>query len=576
MSQDEQNRLAEVLKLRVGDNHDLAIAAMVASATKQELDAGDILFNEGDVSDALFVVVRGRLRITRLSPSEPDGFDLLGEVGRGSVVGELGIIDDAPRAASVSAIRPALVFRVSRTDFDRLSDAHPRFALALFRSLLSTTVRGTPIHNPSVTIAVACLGVNRAHVVDNIAAELARHDVVHVVDADAMGAYDEAREAGHVLLDLGADPKQVIEKAIDQADRLVLVVPEPPNSDQLQLIDAAAKRSALVPGRTVWVALEHQAHATKPVGASNLLAIAGIDEAHHLRAGNSGDLERLARLLAGVGVGLALGGGGARAFAHLGVLKAFSELGIPIDRIGGTSQGSVISAGHAMGYSPDQILAFNRPLQEQSIIDYTVPLVSLAKGQRIVEMLSPLDGYECEDLWTPWFAMTTNLTQARAEAIRTGNLKRAVRASVSLPGLFPPVPINGDLHVDGGLLDNVPGDILAADPSIGRVVAIDVTPPGGPRAKDDYGMSMTGTKAAVARMKRSGPIPGPASILVSSILVGSDRSRRKMVDDNMVDLYLSLNLKGVALLDFADLAAIADRGYQDSIEPLRSWWGTMT
>ncbi len=580
MEAEGRARLEDVLVDRVGARHQPGIEAMAEVAERVELVAGEVLLTEGTQSDAMFVITSGRLRVTRgghAGSHADQSVIVLREIGRGTVVGELGIIDDHPRSATVTAIRPTVAYRVSRDAFDAVSEHQPHFVLALFRSLLSAAVRGTRTNDPASVIAIGGLGGAGADAVEGILTELRRHGAVMRATPEQLSAGLADRPEDYVVVDLGPNLEAdsgFIASAIDNSDRVLVLVGADPSPADLTMLANAGRISNEIDGRTLWCAIEHPSGAAQARGATRLLAVDGVDEVHHYRQDRSTDLARIARLISGNGVGLALGGGGARAYGHLGVLQAFDELDIPIDRIGGTSQGGVISAWAAMGVNHKEMLTRASDLHQESVLDYTVPLVALTKGRRIVAKMAEFAEVEAENLWLPWFCITTNLTQGRAEVMRQGNLRQVLRATVSLPAIFPPVPIDGDLHVDGGLLDNVPADVLAADPSVSRVVAVDVTPPGGPRAKSDYGLSVGGRQAALAKVGRGGPLPDLMTTLTSSVLIGSDLARQSMLSKGLADVYLSLNLKGIGLFDFEGLEEIADRGWKAAHEPLRDWWAT--
>jgi predicted acylesterase/phospholipase RssA len=128
-----------------------------------------------------------------------------------------------------------------------------------------------------------------------------------------------------------------------------------------------------------------------------------------------------------------------------------------------------------------------------SLLDYTLPLASLLAGRRITRAIERYAAdWEIEDLWIPYFCVSTNLTTARTVVHRRGEVVRAVRASVSIPGVLPPVPDGADLLVDGGVLDNLPVEVARELDPHGTIVAIDVAPPRGPSARDDYGQSVSG------------------------------------------------------------------------------------
>jgi predicted acylesterase/phospholipase RssA len=284
-------------------------------------------------------------------------------------------------------------------------------------------------------------------------------------------------------------------------------------------------------------------------------------------------------LSGGVGYGLVMGGGGARGFAHLGVIQAMRELGVPIDRLGGSSMGSIFAAGAAMYEDHDQLVAACTD-QFDRLLDYTVPIVSLLKAKRITANLTAsLGGYDIEDLWIPLYVVSTNLTRSRSEVHRRGDLVTAVRASIAIPGLLPPVPMGDDLLVDGGVLNNVPADIMRADPSIGTVIAIDVAPQHGPHTSENYGMYVSGWRALrkfVGHGRRGAgstenSYPGVGSVLVRTMITGSERRRRAMQVDGTADLYLELEMDGVGLLEFDRMNHVMQRGYDAARPQLERW-----
>ena len=180
----------------------------------------------------------------------------------------------------------------------------------------------------------------------------------------------------------------------------------------------------------------------------------------HLRAGNDDHVRRLARLASGHGVGLVLSGGGARGFAHLGALRALRESGVPVDAVGGCSMGAPLAGGIALDLGDAELIALAEQ-QFHRLLDYTVPVVALLKGQRISKNIDENFGtFDIEDLWLPFYCVSTNLTTSRLKVHRRGPSAVAIRASVAIPGVLPPVPFDGDLLVDGGVLNNLPVQVM--------------------------------------------------------------------------------------------------------------------
>jgi predicted acylesterase/phospholipase RssA len=149
-----------------------------------------------------------------------------------------------------------------------------------------------------------------------------------------------------------------------------------------------------------------------------------------------------------------------------------------------------------------------------------------------------------------------------------------MRASVSIPGVLPPVPVDGELHADGGVLNNLPIDVMRQLNPGGIVIAVDVLPPRGPRAKMDFGRSVSGWKLAMNRVlpwRRSVPVPTVFGTILRAMFVGSDGARTRMLRDELADLYLNIRASGVGFLQFDQVERAARIGYEASIGPLRKW-----
>ena len=198
---------------------------------------------------------------------------------------------------------------------------------------------------------------------------------------------------------------------------------------------------------------------------------------HHVRMDARDDYARVGRFASGRAVGLVLSGGGARGLAHIGVIRALTERGVPIDAIGGASMGAIVGALCASGLDADAIAAQMRAeYVGHPDYDYTLPIVALSSAAGSVRRMKRLYGERgVEDLPLRYFCMSTNLSRAESVVLDRGPLWRAVRTSSSVPGLLPPIAHSGDLFVDGGLLNNLPADVMRQH-GAGIVVGVNVTP----------------------------------------------------------------------------------------------------
>jgi len=179
-------------------------------------------------------------------------------------------------------------------------------------------------------------------------------------------------------------------------------------------------------------------------------------------------------------IGLALGSGAARGLAHIGVLKVLDREGIPIDFVAGTSAGALIGALYAAGISPMEIEEIALNIDRRKTISFFTPTISssgLVDGSRIEKFIESILGRQnIGDLKIPFAAVATDLQTGEEIVITEGSLITALRASISIPGIFTPVKYKGRLLVDGGLVNPVPVSTtfnMGAD----IVIAVNVLPP---------------------------------------------------------------------------------------------------
>jgi predicted acylesterase/phospholipase RssA len=378
----------------------------------------------------------------------------------------------------------------------------------------------------------------------------------------------------YVLLEAGPALTPWSVSVAKQSDRFIVVTSASPDAHEQRRIRAHLDELADDQRATAWLARLHPAHKRRPRGSARLLDEFDVAEVHNLRIGEPRDFARLGRLATGNGRGVVLGGGGAKGLAHIGALRALEEAGLHCDRIGGASMGSAIGAFAAQGLTYDEMVQASTAEFRKDAFDFTVPLVSLVKAEKLTQVIRNLfEGWDITDLWTPFYCVSTNLTTAALSVHRRGPLVTALRASAAIPVVLPPVPIDGELHVDGGVLDNVPVTAMATDSSIGTVIAVDVSPPGGPGAEVDFGLYVSGFDALRGRFSRTrtSRLPDIGQTLMSSMLIGSSKARNELTEQSVADLYLTLDLTGVGLLKWENHAEIARRGYDEAKPAIAVW-----
>lgn len=588
----EEGELAEILvrRFQMGDPN--AVASACSTVSWKSLRAGDRLFVEDTDASSVFFVVRGRFISERRDPNT-DSLLTVGEFAKGDVIGELSVLSHSKRIATVTALRRSVVAEMPADDFLRLTDSKPKLLVELALSAVERFNHQSPTATPATIIALAAPALDRERLLTGLLAELGRNGVVRSLSAarvDALletagiansdpGEVGDVRvsrlvhefeiESDHLILDVGDENCAWARRALSLADHILVVCPEGPTEEHVQ-----RARSLLVDcpdGVPRTLVVEHS-NVSRPTGTARLLNMFACNSAIHVTPDSQQDLNRAARVVAGHANALVIGGGGARGFAHIGAYRALLELGIPVDIIAGTSIGAVLGTSIADGEDPDEILDMAEK-QFEGVLDYTLPVVSLIKAERITSAAEARFGdRQIEDFWKTYLAVSTDLTTSRPHLHSSGSIVTAIRATSAIPGVMPPVPLDGALLVDGGVLNNLPMDVARSKAPAGQVIAFDVASPRGPGAHGDYGLAVSGWKALRSRSgpERS-PYPRVTAVLMRSMITASMRERDRQVSTGLADFYINLDMRGVSMLDFSNPKAVAERGYESAMSALESW-----
>ena len=527
--------------------------ARVASHVKPaSLQAGAWLFREGDPAEGLYVVATGRLEVV-LERDEQD--EVLRTLGPGDVVGELALLTGSGRAASIRARRDSELIELSREQFDALLAGDPGFTRELLR-LMGTQLqrsrdREPPPPTPARTLAVlpAHVDLPLARICDLLERELGHASRVARMEepegdlsgqAAVLHGYEQTHE--HTLLVSGAGGEWR-DFCIRHADQILLIAGEGP------LPGWVKGRSELVGCELLFTdspagsqALEEWLDALQP-GARHVRG-----EGETLEEG----VARAGRRLARRAVGLVLSGGGARTMAHIGVLEELLAAGIVIDRIGGCSMGAFIGAMAAAGMDPEEIDArcYEEWVRRRPLTDYRIPRQSLIRGDKVRALLQRNLPGRIEELGRDFFCVSGDLLTGGLVIHRRGPLADAVSASLCLPGLAAPVRMREHLLVDGGVLNNLPVDVMA-ECDEGPVIAVDVT------SRFEVDLGGDGGESGM---------PGFVETLTRALLLGSTDTGRAA--HAHADLVITPENKGVGMLEFHQLDRMRQAGREAAREAL--------
>ncbi|WP_157581950.1 MDR family MFS transporter/patatin-like phospholipase family protein [Phycicoccus sp. Soil803] len=514
------------------------------------LQAGETLFEAGDPAGAAYSVLSGRMDVVTADGS-------VRALGAGDVIGELAMLTGQPRSATVVARRDSVLLRIAPDALDRALDEHPDTARSLVR-VLASQLASPPARarerQPSVVAVVGLHpGAPVAAVAEALRAGLSRwHRVVVSGQVDVAGL--ERLEGAHDLVLLTAG--------------LAFAAGEPHHDEgagegRVGWYAAAVRQADLVVAVADAATLPGDGAPTVPPGADVVLvggpvtAERAVAWSVHLEAwqvtqvvaASPTELRALTARLAGRSLGLVLAGGGARAFAHLGVLAALEEAAIPVDRVAGCSVGAIVAALHATGMSAGEARehAYTGFVRGRPFSDYTVPTASLAKGHRRRRALTTVfEDTHVESLPHQFRCVSTDLLAREVVVHRSGPVVPALMASTALPGLFPPVKVDGRLLVDGGVLDNLPVAALSARPE-GPLVAVNISMGGSAAHRP-----ATGTPPRPLRT------PALGETLLRTMLIGSGGAVEEARAAGAI--VITPAHMGVGLLEFHQLDTLVEAG----------------
>ena len=509
-------------------------ARLADAAEKIEVAAGELLFSEGDAASDAYVVSAGLLDVEQ-------GGSVIRQVGAGTVLGELALLTGGTRSASVRARRDSHLLRIAHADFERIVGSDVQALRSLTTTLAAQLQSAAPTAaRPPRARVVSVVAAHRGALVEAVADALGAllSDHLTVARPGRVGPDGlERAESDSDLVLLSADDTSDDwwSACVRQADLLVLVAASDTPVPDVNPLGREGADLVLVgpaaPGERIRLWQERLA-AYRITQAPGDLSV---------------DLRPLAARLGGRSLGLVLAGGGARAFAHLGVLMELEDAGIRVDRLAGASQGAIIAATYARGFDARTAvdLCYEEFVRNNPYSDYRLPLVSLVKGRRTERALRRhLGGVSIEELPRTFRCVSTNLQTRTPYVHRTGDLTSAVMSSVSIPALFPPRRDEDRLLVDGGVLDNLPVRTLT-ERDEGPIIAVNIGMGGDARPAQP---------ASVPRVR----IPAMGETLMRSLFIGSGGAARAALEEGAI--VVTPASAGVGLLEFHQLDRMVESG----------------
>lgn len=547
------------------------------------LATGGILTEDTADADELYIVTEGSLGLWVHDAAAADNaLTLIDQFGSGRAVGELAMLLGERRQGSLRAIRDSELIAIHRDVFDRIAQKFPVVMKNLSLHLaqrLSSMIEGRrdpatkPITPRTITLVPLDAGVPVRDLAETIVATVRAegrravlvdqdHFETDLPQLEHISGLDDENDMVVFLSDSGATTWSRL--CLRQADRVVVVAAAERHGARPAPVEAILRDQTQ---RHIELIVLYQDSPKTAQSSSAWVKRIRPDFHHNVRRGNTTDIARLVRHFTGRAVGLVLGGGGARGFAHIGVLRALMEANVPIDMVGGTSMGAIIAASIAMDWDYPSLrtrirsaFVANNPLNDYM---WFIPVrrkgewTGFIRGKKINRLLIEHFGNTpIEELWRPFYCVSADLSQGRQVIHRSGATWRALRSSVAIPGLIAPVLREGSVLVDGGIVNNLPVTIMAQHRR-GPVIAVDIESEEeftlqGQATRDDPPWGILGVDVTAHA--------NVFSILTRAGTMSSELQRKTA--RSRADLLMEPDLGSFSIRDWKKYDQILDRSYE--------------
>ncbi|TGM43976.1 phospholipase [Leptospira biflexa] len=568
------------------------------------LPGGETLMRQGDKADGMYVVVNGSLvyEVRNLENTIVS----TGSFSKGDIIGEIALLTGEPRTATVVATLSCEIVKISTAAFEAVFSKHPPSMYAITKLIaerFSNDRMGKRMPKQArsiITLFPLQKDLSARNFAQNLSQALKKFGRTAIIESrdfkKRLGNREYAvsdlleslyqMQNSHEFLILCPDfeDKLWTETILHHTNRILLLSEAHRTggltAEEIRFLGDSEE----VLGPTRELVLLYSDPNEKPANTANLTRIRKTDSVRHIRTYSNHGFESLTRFITGRSVGLALGGGGAKGLAHIGLLKAMQEENIPIDMIGGTSAGALMASIYAMGYHAPELERVAKALMsdKKTLNDYTIPTVSLIRGKKFNTVIKNFVGNRMiEDLWLPYFAVATSLTKSQKVIFDRGPVWKALRASASIPGILPPFYEKNELLVDGAMLDNIPGAVMR-EKGADFVISVALSSEGDSTADEVfsaiYEENNSGALPSALRMlfkriigktQKQKDVPNLLSLLMRATFVASDAAKAKAKAES--DIFAELPVEQYGLFDWKKFHELVEIGYKYGKANAKSW-----
>ncbi len=572
-----------------------SVDELLSSMTLMSINAGEVLIHPDEEDRSMYVLVTGRLQVK--SNNKHSEGEYMAEITEGNIVGEISLLTGQKRSALVVAIRDCLLLKLEKHAYEKFESKNAESALLISKKSLNRLVSPKKEKLPGEDIrliAIAPAGTSdHTRFANTIERLLDQEYDVAIIDGKMFeesfksdllhnGSDTESnihiirwiqkleRQHRYVILMTDKEMTPWSRRCLRCADYIMFVAEEGADphlnsieSTLLTEVDIINKRPDLI--------YVHSDSTKSITNTHNWLDKRPFERVFHIKMNDQNTLDRIIRVITGTALGVVFNGGGAKGFAHLGVIQALIENHIPIDFIGGTSIGAIVPSFYAL-FGVEESIELMKIFAKSKYFDFTFPYLSILKGQNVSTVLQ--DCYRdirIEDMWLPFFCVSCNLSTYSLEIEDSGSLFQAIRCSISLPCIFPPMTIDENVIIDGGVLNNLPVDVMRKKMRGGRVLAVNCNADAVPLVPKPYDQPfVSGWKLLWDHFFREKNHnvneENMISIINSTLSLASAAHEKRML--NEADFSISINTNEFGILDFNKAAAIMKIGYETAMQQL--------
>jgi NTE family protein len=558
-----------------GDITDEQLEQVFSIVEVLHFNTGEYLFEEGDAENVLYIVLSGRLRALKQGEH---GQRILGDIAVGEPVGELALFSKEPRSAAVVAIRKSIVLQIDETDYDKLVTLYPNFAFTLTQFVIERLKRNTfQQKSEAAPKNIAVIKLQPKHDftpwTDDMRRELEAMGTpinVYYPETQLSGNLDTVFEemensAGINILVCDHENDAWAKQCIMYCDLVVIATQFDAPSELYDVEKQLGIYDKSILCKKNYLLLLHPENAVPPTLTRRWFEGRHFDLHLHIRKSNARDIRRFCRIITHQAVGLVLGGGGAKGYAHIGTVKAMLESGIEFDFLGGASAGALFGIAISItDFDMAKTTDLGKKAAESNLLsnDYHFPFLSLMTGRKLRHYLQKMLGEtHLEDIWVTTYVISTNYSTASLALHRKGLARQTVEASIAIPGVFPPTIIERNLHVDGGVMDNLPIEAMYQMP-VRHIIAISLS------AQSPHLVDIETVPSAWQMLvnkftkKHRYRLPAMSSLLINSLTLNS--KQKQEAAKGQIAIYLELDLRNFGFLNWSLWNELMSAGYNQT------------